>query len=123
MKIQLEGKAFELKFGFKCFMLLGKELGLNTFNEVVQAFTSFNEVKDDISFEQLELIEKLVVASAEAHPAYYNLEYSILDVSVIDELMTQPNLLTEIMKAFGESFPKAEGKPTASKPVRKTKKK
>lgn len=121
MKIKLSGKAFELKFGFKCFMLLGRDLGLDTFNEVVQRFTSFSDLKDDISFDQLELIEKLVIAAAEAHPGYYALEYSILDVNVIDAVMLQPNLLSEIMTAFAASFPKDEGKPKASKPARKKK--
>ena len=123
MNIQLEGKAFELKFGFKCFMLLGKELGLATFNEVVQKFTSFENMEGDISFEQLELIEQLVIAAVNAHPDYYKHDNSIVDVCVIDELMSQPNLLTEIMTEFGNSFPKVEGKPKADKPVRKPKKK
>lgn len=121
MKILLEGKAFELKFGFKCFMLLGKDLGLETFNEVVQKFTSFADIKDDISFDQLELIEKLVVAAVEAHPDYYKNEPSIHDVSVIDGLMEQPDVISEIMTAFGSSFPKTEGKPKAGPKPRKKK--
>jgi hypothetical protein len=108
MKITIEEKTFELKFGFKCFINLGKALGLNTFNEVVQKFAQFENLKDDISFEQLDLIEELVVAAVQAHPKYYELDYNITDVSVIDGIMTQPDLLNNIMTAFVESFPKED---------------
>lgn len=123
MKITIEKKTFELKFGFKCFINLGKALGLDTFNQVVGKFSNFNNEDGDISFEQLNLIEQLVIAAIEAHPKYYDLDYSVMDVSVIDGIMAQPNLLGEIMQAFTDSFPKSEGKPQANPQVRKTTKK
>ena len=119
MKLVIDKKAFELKFGFKCFMNLGRALGLETFSQVVEKFSSF-ENTTDISFDQLELLEKLVIAAAEAHPNYYNLDYSILDVSVIDHLMENQDQLTKIMNAFADSFPKNEGKQKAQRKKRKT---
>lgn len=121
MKIVIDKKAFELKFGFKCFMNLGRALGLETFNQVIEKFASL-ENASDTSFDQLELLEKLVIAAAESHPQYYNLEYSIMDVSVIDHLMANQSQLTEIMQAFADSFPKTEGKQKAPPKKRKTKK-
>lgn len=120
MKIVIDNKAFELKFGFKCFMNLGEELGLETFNQVIQKLGSFSENENDISFEQFKLIEKLVIAAAEAHPAYHTLDYSIYDVVVIDAVMEQPGLLQKIMTAFSASIPKGEAEP--EKKIRKTSK-
>jgi len=125
MKIVIEKKAFELKFGFKCFIILGRALGLKTFNEVVVKFSQFDNVKDDISFEQLDLIEELVIAAVQASPSYCNLNYSITDVAVMDGIMDQPELLTNIMSAFVESLPKddeSSGKPKAGSKTRENKK-
>lgn len=104
-------------------MNLGRDLGLETFNQVVEKFTQFENNDGDISFDQLELIEKLVIAAAESNPKYYGLDYSINDVSVIDGVMSQPELLGQIMTAFMDSFPKTEGKPQANPVVRKPSKK
>lgn len=120
MKLVIEKKAFELKFGFKCFMNLGRDLGLETFSQVVAKFSSF-ESNTDISFDQLDLLEKLVIAAAEAHPNYCNLKYSIMDVSVIDHIMSNQHQLNEIMTAFADIFPKETGKPKAQ-PKKRSKK-
>lgn len=122
MKIVIDKKAFELRFGFKCFMNLGKELGLKTFNEVAEKFTQFEHIKGDISFEQIELIEKLVIAAAEAHPNYYSLKHSILEVAIVDELFAQENLISDVMTAFAESVSTSLGKQKASKPTRSKRK-
>lgn len=123
MKITIENKTFELKFGFKCFINLGRALGLETFNQVVGKFTQFENNEGDISFDQLELIEKLVIAAAESNPEYPYLDYSIKEVAIIDSLMVQPKLLSDIMAAFVNSFPKTEGKQQANLVVRKPLKK
>lgn len=114
MKIKLNNLDFELSFGFKCFMILGESLGLETFNQVVEKFSGFKD-GTDISIEQLNLIENLVISAIEAHPKYYTLGYSHLDAEVINEVMNQKGLLDEIIKAFVASFPKAEGKPQPRK--------
>lgn len=120
MIITLENKTFELKFGFKCFLNLGRALGLKTVNEVIDRLSSFDGKSDDITFDQLELIEKLIISAAQANPKYGDLGYSINDVNVIDGVMAQPGMLSELITELNESFNKAEGKGQANPAVRKT---
>lgn len=122
MKLTLEKKDFQLKFGFKCFLNLGKALGLSTFNEVVERFQGFGQ-NNDFQLDQLELIEQLVIAASEAHPKYCDLPYSILDVAILDEIFAQPEILQQVLTEFAASFPKNEGKPQPRKTARATKKK
>lgn len=120
MKITLEDKTFELKFGFKCFLNLGRALGLETVNEVIEKLSSFDGKSNDISFDQLELIEQLIIAAAEAHPNYYSLDYSISSVNIIDGVFGQPGLLAEIISELSNSFTQTGGKEQANPAVRKT---
>jgi hypothetical protein len=124
MKIIIENKEFNLRFGFKSLMILGEMRGLKNYSDVIALFNGFSESQEDFELPQLQLIEDLVVSAAEADPQYYNLGYSISDVVVIDHLMHNQADLNLVIKSFLESFPQPkEGKPKpqAKRGTRKTK--
>lgn len=124
MKITIEDKAFELKFGFKCLKILGESLDCKTFKETLDKFSEFEKAEaSDVSFDQINLIESLIAAAAEAHPNYYQIDYSIQDVSIIDEIMKQPEMVSEVMQHFVDSVSATVGKPKASTKARQNKKK
>ena len=108
---------FELRFGFKCFIKLGRALGLNTFKEVAEKFSGFG--KGEIDFDQLELIEKLVIAAAESYPLYIDTEYYITEFSIVDHLLENPAVLEQVIKEFVASFPLDQGKPQPQKAATK----
>lgn len=117
--IDKKPQKFELRFGFKCFMNIGKHYGLNTFKEVADKFAGFG--KGEINIDQLELIEQLVIASAEAHPKYYDLPFAIHEFPIIDTLLEKPELLEQLVKEFVASFPQGDkGKPQPQKAATKT---
>lgn len=111
MKITIDNKAFELKFGFKCLMILGEEYGLKSFNAVVRKLMILEKLKDDLTFEQAELIEKLVESAVKSSASYSNLEYSIYDVSILDWAIANPDELAKVMSELAKSLP--QGNPAS----------
>jgi hypothetical protein len=110
---------YELRFGFKCFMTLGKMYGLNTFKEVADKFVGFGS--GEITLDQLQLIENLVIAAAESHPRYRDHRVRIDRFPIVDTLLGNPELLEEVVKEFVASFPQGEkGKPQPQKAATKT---
>ena len=111
--------SFELRFGFKCFMNIGKHYGLNTFKEVADLFVGFGQ--GEMRLDQLSLIERLVIAAAEAHPSYQTHDFYIDKFPIIETLMRNTDLLEEVVKEFVASFPQGEkGKPQPQKAATKT---
>jgi hypothetical protein len=108
---------FNLRFGFKCFMNLGTALGLNTFKEVADKFAGFGS--GEIKLDQLDLIEKLVIAAAQAHPKYDDMDVAIYDFPIIDTMLVKPELLEQLVKEFVASFPQ-QGKPKPQKAASRT---
>lgn len=116
MRVLIEDKAFELKFGFKCLITLGKNLGFKTFNETVNHLSILDNMGNDVSFDQADLITALIEAAAESHPSYYQLEYSIQDVSIMDWVITNPVEFGEVVKELVASLPQdTTKKKTAAK--------
>lgn len=109
---------FELRFGFKCFISLGRKLNLNTFAEVAEKFNGFG--KGEINFDQLDLLEKLVISAAEAHPYYGVHEFYITKFAIIDHLLANPDVLEQLIKEFVASFPQDQGKQQPRKAAPKT---
>lgn len=114
MQVLIENKAFHLKFGMKCLMLLGKNLGLKSYSEVVNHLAVLDNISDDLTFEQADLIEALIVAAAETHPTYRENEYSIHEVDVLSWVVNSPEEFAKAIKHLVESMPQPAGK---SKPA------
>lgn len=124
MKIVIENKAFHLKFGMKCLRNLGENLGHTSYDQTIAALAVIENISDNITFEQSDLLEAIIEAAVQSHPEYYQLEYTIMDVSLTDFIFTDQTQLAQIIEAFVKSFPQQEGKKKVSKkPVRKTTKK
>lgn len=121
MKVTIEKKAFELRFGFKCLKQLGKKLGFKSYNEVVNHLSILDNMGTDVSFEQDDLIEALIISAAEAHPGYEDNPNDITEVSIMDWVITQPEQFAEVVKHLVESMP--QGKPQPVKKSRQAKKK
>lgn len=122
MKIEIEGKTFELKFGFKCLRILGDHLGLASYNETISKLALLDNMNDgNINFEQSDLLEALIESAAEAHPKYCDLDYSIKDVSVIDQIFNDPASFIDVIEGLRKSFPQEEKKAKAQPKPQKAK--
>lgn len=105
-KLKINNKTFMLKFGMKVFRLLGEKFGTPTLLQTQQKVVAvLSQITEDISFEQLDMINSLVLASIEANPE--NTE--IITSEEIDDLFfTDTKQLLEVvsfvMREFGESL-------------------
>lgn len=115
MKITLNTKSYSLKFGLGFFRQLGKVYGDTTLNQTLARLSVLDGVKDDIPYEFMDLIENIIIASANNAG---NDTIAILKVKdcIIDSVFADPTILQELVTEIVESMPKqkeSEGKNTA----------
>ncbi|MNF94633.1 hypothetical protein D3C85_1116650 [compost metagenome] len=124
----INNKTFVLKFGMKVFRLLGEKLGAPTLMSTQQKVLGvLSGMTDDISYEQLDIINNLVLACIEANPE----NSETITIDELDDLYMANTkqmleVITVVMNAFAKSLPKpdesmVEGKSKA--PVKKVGKK
>jgi hypothetical protein len=118
VEIQLNGKTFVLNFGMKVIRLLIAKWQVPGLNDVFQKLSIFSGMTDNLTIEQIDVINDLIVCSIEANKD--NTETITADE--IDELyLTDPqNLMKQIeivFKGFMASMPQAKevGKPKAAR--------
>lgn len=119
--IQINNKTFKLKFGLKVFRILGTAWNAPSFNSTMAHFACLGTMTDDLSYEQLDIITDLILASIQANDE--NTETITRDE--IDELFlldtpAMMEVLQVVMLGFSESLPKQDlGKLPATKKVAK----
>lgn len=129
--VQLNGKTFVLKFGMKVFKLLGEKLKTPTLLTTQQKVLSIlGGMTDDMSFEQLNVINCLILSCIEANPENKEtLTEDELDELYFTDTKNILNVMAIIMNDFANSLPQPDknanpGKPKApvkrvSKPPKK----
>lgn len=118
IKIELNGKTFVLKFGMKVLRLLSEKWQVPGFNDLFKRLAIFDGMTDDLTFEQIDVINDLILCSVLANAE--NTE--TITAEELDELylydtaafMQQVEI---VFKGFMASMPqpKAPGKPKAAK--------
>jgi hypothetical protein len=118
VEIQLNGKTFVLKFGMKVLRLLSEKWQVSGFNQLFQKLAVFEGMTDDLTFEQINVVNDLIVCAVKANTD--NVETITADE--LDELYLtdMANLMKQIeivFKGFMASMPQAKelGKPKAAK--------
>jgi hypothetical protein len=116
----INNKTFVLKFGMKVFRLLGEKFKTPTLMSTQQKVLGvLSGMTDDISFEQLDIINNLVMASIEANPENTEaITIDELDDLYMDDTKQMLDVITVVMNAFVKSLPQpdesaSEGKPKA----------
>ena len=111
-------KTFVLKFGMKVFRLLGEKYDaptlLGTQKKVLGVLSGMT---DDISYEQLDTINNLVLACIQANPENSeSITIDELDDLYMDDTKTMLSILTVVMTAFAKSLPQPDKSETKGKP-------
>lgn len=104
MKIKLGKTNVELSFGMLMFRNLGKRWGLNSVNEVIAKLSIFDTIKDDIPFDVFDTLFDLIEVSVQIKNPELKLDYN----EVCESMMTNPELLQEVMNGIVESLPKVK---------------
>jgi hypothetical protein len=120
----INNKTFVLKFGMKVFRLLGEKLGTPTLLTTQQKVMSIlSGMTEDISYEQLDIINNLVVASIEANSDNTEtITTDELDDMYMDDTKQMLEIITVVMGAFVKSLQQPDKSVEQGKPKAPTKK-
>lgn len=127
--VKINGKTFVLKFGMKVFRLLGEKLNTPTLLSTQQKVVSvLGGMTEDVSFDQLEIINSVIICSIEANSENKEVITSEeLDDLYFTDTKNMIDIMTIVMNAFAASLPQpdknaSEGKmkAPAKKVIKKT---
>lgn len=117
-KIQVNGKTFVLQFGMKVLKLLSSKWQVPGLNGVFAKLAIFDGMTDDVSFEQLEVINDLILCSIIANnDNIETITAEELDELFLADIATMTKIIEEVFKGFMASMPQAKplGKQKAAK--------
>lgn len=111
LKVTINNKGYNLKFGYGVFRRLGDFYGVVGFQGLGTYIQDldFGNSHQDLTFPQLNFLGNLIIAAAE----YASNKPIKLDLDqVIDNVVLgTPEMLGDILQEFTDSFPKEQGKP------------
>ena len=111
LKVTINNKGYNLKFGYGVFRRLGDFYGVVGFQGLGAYIQDldFGNSHQDLTFPQLNFLGNLIIAAAE----YASSKPIKLDLDqVIDNVVLgTPDMLGDILQEFTDSFPKQQGKP------------
>lgn len=114
LQLELNKKTFVLKFGMKVLRLLSVKWNVPGLNEVIQKLTIFENMTDNLTFEQIDVINDIILCAIEANTENTEtLTADELDELYLLDMPTMTNAIELVFKAFMDSMPKAEGKQKA----------
>lgn len=106
--IEVNGKTFVLKFGMKVFRLLSVKWNIAGLNGIFARLAIFENITDDVSFEQLDVINDLIIASVQANEENTELlTADELDALFLSDSVTMMGIIEQVFKGFIASIPQA----------------
>ena len=115
MKITIEKKEYQVKFGYKVYRKVCQHYGEKTvagFEKLIKRFGLNNVKLKDPSFDSLTFIGNLVLFAIVLDA---NEELNIDSDNVVDVLWNNPSLLEQVMEAFQQSLPTQKAAPIPKK--------
>lgn len=102
--LKLGEKSFKLKFGLGLFRILGRKWQLHGIDEVVQRIAVLDSVDGKLTFEQIDVLEAVLIAAIE----YAGCTDDLSKLDIIDEFFKDPKALDNFKDGIINSLPKAE---------------
>jgi hypothetical protein len=107
--IKINGKSFVLHFGMKVFRLLSEKWNVPGINGIFQKLTVLETITDDVSFEQLDVINDLIVASIQSNSN----NKEVISTEELDELFLSDTpammkIIEVVFQEFTKSIPQAK---------------
>jgi hypothetical protein len=115
--IEINGKSFVLQFGMKVFRLLSEKWNVPGINGIFQKLAVLETITDDVSFEQLDVINDLIVASVRSNPDNKEaISSDELDELFLSDTQAMMKIIEVVFQEFTKSIPqtKAVGKKNAA---------
>ena len=102
--LKLGKKSFKLKFGLGLFRILGRKWQLPGIDEVVQRIAVLDSVDGKLTFEQIDVLEAVLIAAIE----YGGCTDDLSKLDIIDEFFKDSKALDNFKDGIINSLPKAE---------------
>jgi len=108
LKLDINGKAYPVLFGYGAFKLLGVRWKVSGVSQLMQTVaTTFSTVDNtDFSFEQMDKLAELVFSGIQNAKLGKDLPFTLDDVAMA--MLLDASKITDIIKAFVDSMPKAD---------------
>ena len=116
--IQLNEKTFVLKFGMKVLRLLSEKWQVAGLNDLFQKLSVFDGMTDNLTFEQIDVINDLILCSIAANDDnIQTITSDELDELYLNDTTNFMVQVETVIKGFMASMPQAKevGKPKAAK--------
>lgn len=104
LNLKLGKKSFKLKFGLGLFRILGRKWQLPGIDEVVQRIAVLDSADGKLTFEQLDVLEDVLIAAIE----YGGCTDDLSKFDIIEEFFADPKALDNFKDGIINSLPKAE---------------
>lgn len=117
VSINIKNKTFKLKFGLKVFRILGEFWQVPTLLGVQQKiFSVFEGMTDNISFEQIDVINEIVIACIQANGENTEtISKYELDDLFLEDTKAMLEIVSVVMTSFIKSLPQPEEAKTSGK--------
>ena len=118
-QINIEGKTYPIKFGYGAFRIMGKKWGCKGINETMQHLSVLDNMGEDLTFEQEDVISDMILAGIE----FANPEAEIPHQNqIMDALLKDMTVLTSVTNDLVNSLPQQSGNVKPAKKAGKQKK-
>lgn len=107
--IEINGKSFVLQFGMKVFRLLSEKWNVPGINGIFQKLAVLETITDDVSFEQMDVINDLIVASIQSNPENTaTISNEELDELFLADTPAMMKIIEVVFQEFTKSIPQAK---------------
>lgn len=107
--IKINGKSFVLQFGMKVFRLLSEKWNVPGINGIFQKLSVLETITDDVSFEQMDVINDLIVASIQSNPENTaTISNEELDELFLADTPAMMKIIEVVFQEFTKSIPQAK---------------
>ena len=107
--IKINGKSFVLQFGMKVFRLLSEKWNVPGINGIFQKLSVLETITDDVSFEQMDVINDLIVASIQSNPDNTaTISNEELDELFLADTPAMMKIIEVVFQEFTKSIPQAK---------------
>ena len=111
--VNINEKTFKLQFGMKVFRLLSQTWNVPGLNGVMARFAVLQDMANELTFEQLDVIADLIIASVQANPENtQSVTRDEIDDLILYDSPAIMEVIEKVMQGFSDSLPKSNPEQT-----------
>ena len=117
MKIKIDKKTVELKFGFGFLRKFGEQYQKTAYQDTINLITTSFSSFDDLTFQQEDMFKSVLVLAAETAEDEKAVAH-LRELDIMTFIFSDLDTFQKVLTALTDSFPKVEGKQQPRKAAR-----